>query len=183
MLKLKLKKPSPPGSPCLLHSVLVASRFCWKILCAHLSLPLNIGIHLWLACYSLGLLYITFVCQLLPGVMNCFTLGSSKHKKCGPTCLYAGHLSVTFCFQYYWASFAVVVPQAPACSEHKADVKHSVRMVKLGTWACPALKLCRKPWKVSDFGMLYCYPAYGLLWSEQVPHALELLLLALPYSG
>lgn len=58
-------------------------------------------------------------------------LRSSKNKKCGPTCSYASHLPLTFCFQYYWASFAVVLPQAPACSEYKADVKYSVRMLCL----------------------------------------------------
>lgn len=158
MTKLKLKKPSPPGSPLPSAGALVASHFCWKILCAHLSFPLSIQIPLWLACYSLGLLYITFICQLLPGVMDCFALGmcSSKNKKCDPMCSYAGHLPLTSCFQCYRLSFAVLLPQAPACSEYKADVKHSVRMVTLGTWSCPALKLCRKPWKVSAFGTLCC---------------------------
>lgn len=61
-----------------------------------------------------------------------------------------------FAFQCYWARFAVVLSQAPACGEYKADVKHLIRMLTLGTHSCLALKLCRRLWKISVSGRSCC---------------------------
>jgi len=184
MTKLKLKKPSPPGSPLPSAGALVASHFCWKILCAHLSFPLSIQIPLWLACYSLGLLYITFICQLLPGGDGLFR--------------------VRYVFlqeQEMWSHVFVcrspasdllfsVLPLIVCCSAATSSSMQWVqsRCKTLGTdgdsWymIMPSSEALQKALEGLCFWHVVLYPAYSLLWPEQVPNTLELPLLVLPYS-